>query len=154
MSGARRGAHSEIALVVVAAVLAMLANTCNAKAQDDIVALERADPAPFAGMLVPDDVLMAWRHEIERLRFELDLTTRRNADVSAADAALCAARIEALEDTIELRERLWNERAAELTVERDRARAERGPRWWQRGGFWLPVGVVIGAVTTAVIATR
>lgn len=120
----------------------------------DIVALDATEPAPFTGMLIPDDELIAWRREIERLRFELLLLQQRADAMRVADAALSAAHVAAGTERLELRERLWTERATELTRERNAARARQGPRWWQRGSLWLPVGLVVGLIAGVVAGSR
>lgn len=125
-----------------------------AHAQDPaprIVALDAGEAAPFEGMLIPDDELIAWRREIERLRNELVLIQQRADALRAADAVLADARSRAGDERLALREALWTERATDLTRERDEARAQRGPRWWQRGALWLPVGIVAGIVGGALL---
>lgn len=136
-----------IMVVVIAGIL--LTGTCLARAQ--VTPLEAGASAPRAGMLIPDDRLIAWRHEIERLRFELQLATERCAMLRAADDQLDAARQLAADEQAALRERLWGDRVRELTEERNQARARQGPRWWQRGAVWLPVGLVAGLVTGLVL---
>lgn len=127
---------------------------CSMAGAQSITALERDERAPFAGMLILDDELVAWRREIERLRFELVLLQQRADALRVSDAELAAVRERAGAERLALRERLWTERAATLTRERDEARAHRGPRWWQRGALWLPVGIVVGLVTGAVLVAR
>lgn len=139
-------------LTVIAAVL--LFGTCDVQAQD-VAALEIGQPAPFTGFLLPDEDLLAWRREIERLRFEVRLIDERCIALRRADDELDAARATASEERTALSDRLWSERTADLIRERDAARAKEGPRWWQRGALWLPIGLVVGLVTgVIVIETR
>lgn len=119
-----------------------------------IVALDSGTPAPYAGMLVPDDELVAWRREIERLRFEVELARQRADALRAADAVLAEARARAGDERLALSTELWTRRAADLTRERDEARAKRGPRWWQRGALWLPIGFIVGGSVVAIVEAR
>lgn len=139
-----------VAVMTVVIISVLVTGTCLARAQ--VTALEVGAPAPYQGMLVPDERLIAWRREIERLRFELQLATERCAMLRAADTQLDAARELAARQQADLRERLWGDRVRTLTEERNEARAKQGPRWWQRGAVWLPVGLVVGIVAGVIIA--
>lgn len=133
----------------------------DASAQEPrIVALEEREPAPFAGMLLPDEVAIRWRQEIERLRFELDLAAQRAAAMQALHADEIAARDAAAAERLRLRDELWTERATELRAaaeearrERDAARRAARPKWWQRPGLWFAVGAG-SAGALAVVRTR
>jgi hypothetical protein len=125
-----------------------------------IVSLEPREPAPFAGMLLPDDVAIRWRQEIERLRFELDLAAQRAAALQAIHADEISARDAAAAERLRLRDELWTARAEELRAaaadarrERDAARRRAGPRWWQRPGLWFALGAG-SAGALAVVLSR
>lgn len=153
MTSSRRAA-----LVFLVALFALFVgcgvSLVHAQGGPRIVALEDHEAAPFAGMLIPDDELVAWRREIERLRFELVLIQQRADALRAADATLAEASRRVGDERLALREELWTERATSLTRERDEARSRQGPRWWQRGSLWFPVGLAVGAVIGVVAATR
>lgn len=120
----------------------------------EIVALERGDRAPSAGMLILDADLVAWRHRIERLTFEL------HAERVTA-AAICESRIEqerlrlaAAEDRLELRERLWGDEASRLAAELVTAREEAnaGPDFLEHPLLWFGTGFVVAALGGVAIA--
>lgn len=122
------------------------------EAEAPIVALDQGEKAPRAGMLIGQDDLVAWRLEIERLRYELDAVKDLHRDQTRVRHELCLERIDAREEAQEVREELWRKRAAELGAQVKEARAaareaaKRG--WWEHPALWASVGVV---ATTAVV---
>jgi hypothetical protein len=134
----------------------LLFGTCEVHAQPaaPVTALEAGDTAPFRGMLLLDEDLLAWRREIERLRFEVQLVDQRCEALRSADDELDLARATAAAERQALQDRLWSERVADLIRDRDAAREREGPRWWQRGALWLPIGLVVGLVTGIVVIAR
>lgn len=143
----------------VVAFLFVFALTPRAAGQDRqlIVALDARQPAPYAGMLFPDDVAIARQQELQRLQFELGLAAERAARMAEINAEAIRVHDQAAAERLQLREELWTARANELRQqveearrERDQARRRQGPRWWQRPGLWFAVGLVAG--TGAVLA--
>lgn len=117
-----------------------------------IVALDANERAPRDGMLIDDDDLVAWRHEIERLRYEL------GAHVSLA-AATCDLRVHeeqsrtgAAQAEMALHESLWTARAQELTTALATARGREGPAWYEQPVLWTIVGAILGGAVVGVIA--
>jgi hypothetical protein len=120
-----------------------------------ILALEQGQRAPRAGMLIADEDLAAWRLEIRRLRFQLD--AQRNVFQLTMEARLEQerARTRAAEDRLELRDRLWGQRAQELSDQLAVSRADEGPAWYEHPVLWFAAGVACSvAIVVAVSSSR
>lgn len=120
----------------------------------EIVALERGDRAPSAGMLILDADLVAWRHRIERLTFELHAERVTNAAICESRIEQERLRLAAAEDRLELRERLWGEEATRLAGELATAReaANAGPDFLEHPLLWFGAGVLVTGLGAVAIA--
>lgn len=117
-----------------------------------IVDLDANDRAPRAGMLIDDDDLVAWRHEIERLRYELG--AHQSLAIATCDLRVHeeVLRTTAASAELALHESLWTARVVELTAQLATARDREGPAWYEQPVLWTIVGAVLGGAVVGVIA--
>jgi hypothetical protein len=153
-------------LAILLVLCAVFSRCGRASAQDvaelpevprvDLADVERLEPgarAPWAGVLLRPELLEALGDEIEDLRFRLTLEARRAGERASVAAELSAARVQACEDRLELRDDLWTARAGELSADLASARA-REDRWtWEDFGLGFGIGGgVVAAIMAAILA--
>ena len=131
----------------LALFLSAIASTALAQdAGGEIVALDQGERAPFAGMLVLDEDLVRWRHEIERLTFQLDSERTLAAAVLDSRIAMERANTQAAESRLELHTELWRAEAERLA-----AQAARQDEWWRSPVLWFSVGVLVAVVAVVAV---
>lgn len=119
----------------------------------ETVALERADRAPWAGMLVRDEDLFALQSTVMTLGLSLTNARRLYDEALVGRATLLEAAGRACEERVTLHTSLWRERRDELAAALIESRRREGAQWYEHPALWFSIGVLVaGALGIAVVS--
>lgn len=122
---------------------------------DNITAVRKGDPAPYAGQLFDENTSLRWALWLQqyKLRYGTDLK-------AAQDGCKVLVAHEDTYRTIEVDRNSKSEKdLRERLLAADKARLEaeeklRNPPFWKEPGLWFAVGVLTTSVAAALVAAR
>ena len=139
-------------LRLLAAFLGAFWLTAGASAQSApegrLVELPEGGRAPFAGTLMEAQIAVWLRGQVDELRLqvssleaELARTVAREGERASVLIEVERARTAAAESRTELRDGLWQARAADLTRQLRASQDDARPSFWEQPGLWYGLGV-------------
>jgi len=115
--------------------------------------LPQGRPAPFEGFLIRGPDLAQWKLRILVLEHQLDMTVTTEHRVAEVETRLNSARVQAVEERLALRDRLWTEQTTVLIKDLARARQAAIRSWYESPTLWFAVGVLITAVLSVTLVS-
>lgn len=85
-------------LIIISVVAA-----CGSASAQDIVSVDRGEPAPFSGQLFPQDTALNWAKEIELCDIKLELHKKQREDIRKAYTQSYENRVEVIRGSYEER---------------------------------------------------
>jgi hypothetical protein len=122
-----------------------------ASAEGQILAIDRGERAPWAGLLIEEADLVRWKLEIDRLRWRLDVDVK--AEQAKADVQEKFYEKMALADAerMQLKEAVYRDRIKDLGVSHQRLvnalAKERETTFFEQPMLWFGLGVVVTIAT-------
>lgn len=116
-------------------------------------ALERAERAPWSGMLVRDEDLFALQTQIMQLQMRIQNATTLHAETLAGRAALLIEASARCTERVELVEGLWRERRDELAHSLQESRSREGAEWFEHPALWFALGAIVTGALSVGVAT-